>query len=58
MGDGRFVDEIYVEDEEEGTELANDESRRGARMLGCGTIALLFVLFLVAAWALLSLAGS
>lgn len=52
---GRFVDEIYTEDDEEAELLANEESLRSARMLGCllrGTMIflLLAILAVLIAW--------
>lgn len=49
---GYFVDEIYVEDEEEAMERADDEALRAARMLGFGILLLVFGAFLAAAWIL------
>ena len=43
-GRGYFVDEIYVEDEEEAIRLGDEEAYRSARMLGligCATSALI-----------------
>lgn len=54
---GRFVDEIYTEDEEEAERLASEESLRAARMLGLLFILLPFVLAAIAAWILFAPKG-
>lgn len=55
---GRFVDEIYTEDEEEAERLADEEAMRSARMLGCVAIGAIVVLAIVAGWILVLVFGS
>ena len=45
---GRFVDEIYYEDEEEAMQAADEEARRAARMLGFLFVLVPFVIVAIA----------
>lgn len=54
MSPGRFVDEMYVEDDDEAERLAMEEGMRSSRMLGCVLLGLVVLIFTIAAWILLT----
>lgn len=45
---GRFVDEIYTEDDEEAARLADEAAMRAARMLGYAMFAAVAIFFMAA----------
>jgi hypothetical protein len=46
---GRWIDEIYTEDDEEAEWLANEEARRASRMLGLLLVGAMLVVLVSAA---------